>query len=75
MLEFRRPVTRSRIQANRPMAMPSSMPFSMRSADSWASWFSCVIYLFSPVFRIVRLRLFQQLAEALQFFGVDATVF
>ena len=72
VLEFRRPVTRSRIQANRPMAIPSITPFSMRSADNWASWFNCVIYLVSPV---LWLRLFQQLAQALQFFGVDATVF
>jgi len=42
---------------------------------NWASWLSCVIYLLSPVFRFLRLGLFQQLAQALQFFGVDATVF
>src|ERR1700731_2065315 len=47
VLEFRRPTRRRRTQANSPMAMPSSMQFSMLSADIRARWFrlsAVVIY-------------------------------
>jgi hypothetical protein len=39
VLEFRSPITRSKIQAKSPMAMPSSMPFSMLEVDIRIKWF------------------------------------
>src|SRR5580704_18270608 len=63
VLEFRRPTILRRIQAKRPMAMPSSMQLSMLSADIRASAFrfrAAIICLLVPV----GLSLFQELAEA-----------